>query len=190
MSEKPDFRDLIVDHPSCRASVQKQHMDGALYEDFEALYNSIRTNSIVRVYRPYLLGGAVGGLAKRRNVWAERADRIKNKPDTKNVKIVSIDPPLSGHSLTMFASKQIGDIARGKVGRSKTGRPVEYDFSPEQWEIIGGIWTSRKYGNDPERLAAIKTRVAKWQRVEPRFAKVPGRTTLRNKFGSPHKGRE
>ena len=180
MSAKPDFRDLIVDHPSCRASVQKQHMDGETYEDFESLYNSIRTNSIVRVYRPYLLGGAAGSLTKRRNVWAERADRIKNKPGTKNVKIVSVDPPLSGHRLTMFASKQIGDIARGKAGREKSGRPVEYAFTPEQWEIIEGIWTSRKYANDDARMAAI----------EKRLGKTPGRTLLRNKLGSPHKGRD
>ena len=180
MSGKPDFRDFIVDHPSCRASVQKQHMDGETYEDFEALFNSTRTNSIVRVYRPYLLGGNSGVLTKRRNVWAERADRIKNKPRTKNVKLVSIDPPLSGHRLTMFASKQIGDVARGKAGRSKTGRPPVYEFTAHEWEIIEGIWTSRKFANDDARLAAI----------EKRLGRVPGRTSLRNKLGSPHKGRD
>ena len=74
----------------------------------------------------------------------------------------------------------IGDVARGKAGREKSGRPVEYSFAPEQWEIIEGIWTSRKYANDGARLAAI----------EKRLGKVPGRTLLRNKLGSPHKGRE
>jgi hypothetical protein len=42
-----------------------------------------------------------------------------------------------------------------------------------------GIWANRKYANDGARMAAI----------EKRLGKCPGRTTLRNKFGSPHKGR-
>jgi hypothetical protein len=174
MDKKPDFRDFIVDHPSCRAKVQEQHMDGALYTDFEKFLRSLRATSIARVYRPYLLGGAVGRNDKRRNVWAERADRIK----AKGCKLFSVDPPLTGHKLTMFAAKQIGDIARGKAGHSKKGRPPVYEFTEAEWEIIAGIWTGRKYSNDAARLAAI----------EKRLGKVPGRTLLRNKLGSPHKG--
>jgi hypothetical protein len=176
MSEKTDFRDFVVDHPSCRAKVQEQHMDGATYTDFEALLRSLRPNSVARIYRPYLLGGASGRTDKRRNIWAERADHIK----AKGCKLISIDPPLTGHKLTMFAAKQIGDMARGKAGRSKTGRPPVYEFTPEQWEIIEGIWTSRKWSNDAARMTAI----------EKRLGKCPKRTTLRNKLGSPHKGRE
>lgn len=53
-------------------------------------------------------------------------------------------------------------------------------FSWRQAHILaeaGGIWTSRKYANDGARLAAI----------EKRIGKVPGRTLIRNKLGSPHK---
>jgi len=59
------------------------------------------------------------------------------------------------------------------------GRPPVYEFTETEWEIIGGIWANRKYANDGARMAAI----------EKRLGKCPGRTTLRNKFGSPHKGR-
>ena len=176
MGDKPDYRDFIVDHPACRASVQLEHMDGTPYEDFEKLRRSLRPGSIARVYRPYLLGGGKGQTRTQRKLWVERADAIKSRGN----KLVSFHPPLSGHALAMRAFEEIGNVARGKAGTSKQGRPVEYDFTPEQWEVIGGIWTSRGYKNDKQRLSAIKKR----------FGKTPGRSTLRNKFGSPHKAGE
>jgi hypothetical protein len=39
------------------------------------------------------------------------------------------------------------------------------------------VWFSRRYKNDDERLTAI----------EKRIGSKPGRTWMRNKFGSPHK---
>ena len=175
MAEKPDHRDLIVDCPACRAATQLEFMDGTTYEDFEALRRSVRPGTIVRIYKPFLLGGGKGQTRTQRRIWAERADAIK----AKGGKLASIRPPLTGHALTMRAAEEIGNVARGKAGRSKSGRPIEYDFTAAQWEIIEGIWTSRKYLNDGARLAAIKKRIGN----------APGRTTIRNKLGSPHKGR-
>ena len=57
MGDKPDYRDLIVDCPACRASVQMEHLDGATYKEFEPLLRSVRAGNVVRVYRPFLLGG-------------------------------------------------------------------------------------------------------------------------------------
>lgn len=176
MVDKPDHRDLIVDCPACRASTQLAHMDGTTYEDFEALRRSVRPGTIVRIYKPFLLGGGKGQTRTQRRIWAERADAIK----AKGGKLASINPPLTGHALTMRAAEEIGNIARGKAGKSKSGRPVEYDFTPAQWEIAEGIWQSRRYNNDDDRLDAI----------ERRLGKRPGRSTVRNRLGSPHKGRE
>src|SRR6185312_9029352 len=100
MVDKPDFRDLIVDCKACRAKVQAEFLDGATYTDFEPLLRSVRKGNIVRVYRPFLLGGGKGSTHKQRKVWAERADAIK----CKGGKLVSIDPPLTGAKLAMFAS--------------------------------------------------------------------------------------
>ena len=77
MVDKPDYRDLIVDCPACRATVQAEHLDGATYTEFEPLLRSIRRGSIIRVYRPFLLGGAKGRTDRQRRVWAERS-RLSN----------------------------------------------------------------------------------------------------------------
>jgi len=151
-------------------------MDGTTYTDFAALLRSVRRGSTVRVYRPFLLGGGKGRTDRQRNLWTERADAIKAKGGC----LASINPPLTGYKLIMRAYEEIGNVARGKAGRHKSGRPPEYEFTDHQWEVIAGTWTSRRYANDDERITAIKKR----------FGKSPGRTTLRNKFGSPHKGRD
>jgi len=116
-------------------------MNGTTYTDFEALWRSIRQNSIVRVFSPYLLGGAAGSTRKRRSVWADRADRIKGKE--KGVKLVSIDPPLSGHKLTMTAYEQIGNVARGKAGKPKSGRPTK-SYTEKEMTAITHWWPPRK----------------------------------------------
>src|SRR6185437_96622 len=118
MVDKPDFRDLIVDCPACRGSLQAEYMTGATYADFAPLLRSIRPGSTVRGYRPFLLGGGKGRTDKQRRIWAKRADAIK----AKGGKIASLAPPLTGHRLTMFASEEIGRVARGRAGKTKPGR--------------------------------------------------------------------
>jgi hypothetical protein len=81
--------------------------------------------------------------------------------------------------MLMGAYEDIATAGRA-VAKGRTGRPPVYEFTEAEWEVIGGIWTSRKFGNDAARMAAI----------EKRLGRVPGRTLLRNKLGSPHKGTE
>lgn len=138
MVDKPDFRDLIVDCPACRAKVQAEFLDGATYTDFEPLLRSVRKGNIVRVYRPFLLGGGKGSTHKQRKVWAERADAIK----CRGGKLVSIDPPLTGAKLAMFASVEISNVARGKAGRTKRGRTPKA-FTDAQWATIRKHWPRR-----------------------------------------------
>ena len=155
MSEKPDYRDFIVDHPSCHAKTQTEHLDGTTYTDFVALLRSIRPGSIARVFRPFLLGGAAGSTRKRRATWAERADQIKGK----GAKLVSIDPPLAGHKLTMLAYEQIGNVARGKAGKDKSGRPRK-SYSEAHMKAITHWWPPRKKMTTEASVAKINELIA------------------------------
>ena len=155
MSGKPDYRDLIVDCPPCRKSVQMEHLDGATYKEFEPLLRSVRAGNVVRVYRPFLLGGGTGSTNKQRRIWAERADRIKDRGG----KLASINPPLTGHKLTMRAYEEIGNVARGKAGKSKLGPPRK-EYSDEQWAIIRKHWPRRHGVKVREAVAAINEAIA------------------------------
>lgn len=157
MSGKPDYRDLIVDCPACRKAVQEEYMDGTLYYDFEPWLRSIRATSIGRIYRPFLLGGGKGRTDKQRRIWAERADKVK----AKGAKLMSIQPPLTGHKLTMFAATEISNVARGRAGKTKKGKPPK-EYTEAQWAIIRKHWPRRhgvKVREAVERInEAIKPR--------------------------------
>lgn len=155
MVDKPDFRDLIVDCPACRGKVQEEYLDGTTYKDFEPLLRSVRKGSVVRVYRPFLLGGGKGSTHKQRKVWAERAEAIK----AKGGKLLSIDPALSGPKLTMFASVEISNVARGKAGKAKPGAPRQV-YTDEQWAVFRQHWPRRHGVKVKDAIAAIEKAIA------------------------------
>jgi len=155
MVDKPDFRDLIVDCKACRAKLQAEFLDGSTYTDFEPLLRSVRKGNIVRVYRPFLLGGGKGSTHKQRKVWAERADAIK----CKGGKLASIDPPLTGAKLAMFASVEISNVARGKAGKTKKGKPPK-EYTPEQWAVIRKHWPRRHGVKIREAVETINKAIA------------------------------
>ena len=155
MSTKPDYRDLIVDHPSCRAAPPAEHLDGTTYTKFDELLPSVRVGSIVRVFKPFLLGGAAGQTRTRRKTWADRADAIKDKGG----KLMSIDPPLSGQKLTMLAYEQIGNVARGKAGVSKSGRRKK-SYTVEERRVIEHYWPPRKNTTGIEAVEKINSLIA------------------------------
>ena len=152
MNAKPDYRDLIVDHPSCSAKTQAEHLNGATYTKFDDLLKSVRAGSIVRVLKPYLLGGAAGQTRTRRRLWADRADAIK----AKGGKLESLDPPLTGHRLTMQAYEQIGDVARGKAGTTKKGRKRKI-YLKEHLDVITHYWPPRKNMTTIEAVEKINS---------------------------------
>lgn len=191
MSGKPDYRNYVNPGPKGSRFTKDWQAewlpDGKTYvEDktgkvVEALINSVRPGSIVRVRRLFCLAPWRGSPRKRREAVAARVQTIRDRKGH----IVEAETGLSTKErggcakMLMGAYEDIATAGRA-VAKGRTGRPPKYEFTAEQWEIIGGIWTSRKYGNDAARMAAI----------EKRLGKAPGRTTLRNKFGSPHKGVE
>lgn len=155
MTDRTDYRDLIVDCPACRASVQLEYMGRDTYEDFAALLRSVRPGSVVRVYRPFLLGGAKGRTDKQRRMWAERADAIK----AKGAKLASINPPLTGHMLTMRAYEEIGNVARGKAGKSKSGRPRK-EYTDAHMRVMERYWPPRKGMSGDAAVAKINELIA------------------------------
>ena len=130
-------------------------MDGTVYTEFEPWLRSMRAGSIGRIYRPFLLGGGRGRTDKQRRIWAERADAVKAKGN----KLVSINPPLAGHKLTMRAAEEIGNVARGKAGKFKTGRKRKV-FTPEQMRAIEKHWPRRTGVKIKDAVAAINAAIA------------------------------
>lgn len=195
MSGKPDYRNYVNPGPKgsrFTANWQLEFLpDGETYTEdktgkvVKALIGSVRPGSIVRVRRLFCLApwgkAPKMGPAKRRSVLAERVQRILDAKGS----ILEAETGLSTKErggcakMLMGAYEDIATAGRA-VAKGRTGRPPKYEFSVAEWEVIEGIWTSRKYANDGARLAAI----------EKRLGKVPGRTLLRNKLGSPHKGTE
>lgn len=191
MIGKPDYRNYINPGPKgsrFTAGWQAEYLpDGETYTEdktgrvVEALIGSVRPGSIVRVRRLFCLAPWRGSPRKRREAVAARVQAIRDRKGH----VMEAETGLSTRErggcakMLMGAYEDIATAGRA-VAKGRTGRPPKYTFSETEWEIIAGIWTSRKYANDAARLAAI----------EKRIGKVPGRTLLRNKLGSPHKGAE
>jgi len=190
MSGKPDYRNYINPGPKgsrFTAGWQAEFLpDGETYTEdktgkvIEGLISSVRAGSIVRVRRLFCLGPWKGSPRKRREAVAERVGRILS------IKGASIEETETGRSskergacakMLMGAYEDIASAGRA-IAKGRTGRPPKFNLTPEQWEIAGGIWYARKYTTDNDRLRAIERRLG---------VKI-GRTTMRNRFGSPHGG--
>jgi len=190
MSGKPDYRNYVNAGPKgsrFTANWQAEFLpDGETYTEdktgkvVEALIDSVRPGSIVRVRRLFCLAPWRGSPRKRREAVAARVQAIRDRKGH----VLEAETGLSSKErggcakMLMTAYEDIATAGRA-VAKGRTGRPPVYEFTETEWEIIGGIWANRKYANDGARMTAI----------EKRLGKCPGRTTLRNKFGSPHKGR-
>ena len=188
MSGKPDYRNYVNAGPKgsrFTANWQLEFLpDGETYTEdktgkvVEALIDSVRPGSVVRVRRLFCLAPWRGSPRKRREAVAARVQAIRDRKGHVLEAETGLTTKERGGcaKMLMGAYEDIATAGRA-VAKGRTGRPPKYEFSEAEWEIIAGIWTSRKYANDAARLAAI----------EKRIGKVPGRTLLRNKLGSPHK---
>lgn len=191
MSGKPDYRNYINPGPKGSRFTKDWQAewlpDGETYTEdktgkvAEALIGSVRPRSIVRVRRLFCLAPWRGVPRKRREVLTDRVQEILARKGVIAEAETGLRSDKRGDcaKMLMAAYEDIATAGRA-IAKGRTGRPPKYAFTDAEWEIIGGIWTSRKYANDGARIAAI----------EKRLGKCPGRTTLRNRFGSPHKGTE
>lgn len=139
------FRDYLNDHPACRSSTQAEFLDGTVYREgkgadaFNHLLKSLRKGDTVRVYRPFLLAPAKASPAKKRRIWGERADAIKERGGC----VISIDPPLKGAKLALAAFHEIGRVAQGRAGTGKQGRPKK-SYTDDELRVIDRYWPPRK----------------------------------------------
>lgn len=188
MSGKPDYRNYI--NPGPKGSRQTANWqaeflpDGETYlEDktgtiIDALIGSVRPGSIVRVRRLFCLAPWKGSPRKRREAVAARVEAIRyRKGHILEAEMGRTTAERGGWAAMLMGAYEDIATAGRAIAKGRTGRPPKYEFTEAEWEIIAGIWTSRKYANDPARRAAIETRLGR----------VPGRTLIRNKLGSPHK---
>ena len=185
MSEKQDIRGYInPETPGETEAGQREGMTpGAeIYvEDrrghiVEKLVKSVRRGSIVEVKELHCLAPADGRSDKRRRMLTERIEAIKAAGGV-------IREWATGHvskgrmaRMVMHAYEQIATSGRAR-SRPKTGRPPKWELSAHEHRVIEGIWASRHYTNDDQRLIAIEKNTGK------KFS----RGWLRLKFGSPHK---
>ncbi len=188
MSGKKDYRNYINPGPRgsrFTANWQREFLpDGEMYvEDktgtvVDALIRSVRKGTIVRVRRAFCLAPWTGSPRGRRGLMAARLDAIEAAGGCLLEAETGLRSCMRGerNRLLLNGYEDIAMAGRA-VAKGRTGRPPIYKFTPAEWEIIAGIWTSRKHSNDKARLTAI----------EGRLGKVPGRTLLRTKLGSPHK---
>jgi hypothetical protein len=143
----------------------------------DAFLRSLRSKEIVELEELHYLAPGRGRADKRRRVLDERLAAI----EAKGCVVRETAPGIAAASMTRMALRAYEQIATsGRARRrDKEGRPA-FDATKHEWDVMESVWQSRRYKNDDERLTAIRKRIGK----------SPGRTTLRNRFGSPHKAGE
>jgi hypothetical protein len=181
MSGKRDIRGYVNPFvPGTSAATQLASMppDAEVYTEdktgkkIEALIRSVRKGSLVAVYELYCLAPGIGRAPKRRNILADRMEVIHDAGGC--IEETSGTERAKARRL-LHAYEQIATSGRARK-RDKEGRPAN-PWTTHELDVMETIWFSRRYKNDDERLTAI----------EKRINKRPGRTWIRNKFGSPHK---
>jgi hypothetical protein len=138
MGKKDDFRDFI--NPEWPTGPQLMVLTGETYTDPDAWIRSLRPGSIARVLKPSYLGPRKGRTKTRRAVLTDRMDKI----DRKGIRLVSVDPVLSGNKFLLRAYEEIAD-ARGGVTKGKRGRRAKaMDLDASDWAAIRAHCPPRK----------------------------------------------
>lgn len=181
-----DIRSYVNPHPPRYSrDAQLARVTGEIYvEDrrgkvIDALLQSLRKGSIVEVLELFLLAPVKGHTRTRRRLLTERIEAIKAKGAVIH-EMATFCRSNEGKLPRMMlrAYEQIATSGRAQAKRPTSGRPPK-EYSPHELEVMEGVWQSRRYRNDDERLTAI----------EKRIGKKVGRAWLWHKFGSPKSGK-
>ena len=181
MVEKQDIRSYCNPYPPRHSqAAQAAKLTGELYvEDktgtvIDALIRSVRKGTIVEVTEVGLLAPVKGGPAKRRKLMAERFELIRERGGI-IVELASGQRSV-GRCASMILRGSEFIAKSGQMGNKKgrAGQP-KIEVTAHEDDIMRGIWTSRRYKNDDERLVAIEKRTGRKFR----------RTWLWNRYRSP-----
>ncbi len=168
--------------PGTTEAGQREGMSGEVYVEnrhgtaIDALIQSIRKGSVVAVKELYCLAPGQFRPQKRRRLLAERCQAILERGGS-ILELATGYSSKKGHlpRMLLTAYEQIATSGRARK-RDRTGRPIKHALDKHEREVVEGIWMSRRYQNDDERVTAIEKRIGK--RLK--------RGWLRTHFGSPH----
>lgn len=181
MVEKQDIRSYCNPYPPRHSqAAQTAKLTGVVYTEdktgkqIDALIKSVRKGSIVEVTEVGLLAPVKGGPAKRRKLMAERFELIRERGGI-IVELASGQRSV-GRCASMILRGSEFIAKSGQMGNKKgrAGQP-KIEVTAHEDDIMRGIWTSRRYKNDDERLVAIEKRTGRKFR----------RTWLWNRYRSP-----
>ena len=178
-----DLRSYCNPYPPRHSeAAQKAKLTGELYVEnktgnvIAALILSVRKGSVVEVTEVGLLAPVKGGPAKRRKLMAERFEAIRDRGGI-IVELATGQRSIGKcASMILRGSEFIAKSGRAGGKKGRAGQP-KIPVTPHEDEIMRGIWNSRRYNNDDERLTAIEKRTGR------KFK----RTWLWNRYHSPHK---
>lgn len=190
MVEKQDIRVYVNAHPRFAAAGQLERLQtlgGEIYVEsrsgnvIDSVINSVRKElrSVVAVDELFLLAPADGTSRKRKTELADRIDRIKDRGGIvmeRSSGAISNKPGFAKAFLR--ATEMIANGGRGRAGQHRQGRPAR-EFTKEQLDAMGRIWSSRKYPTRRDATAAVQALGI--------HITTPGLYRL---FGTPERGAE
>lgn len=182
-----DIRSYVNPHPPrFSAAAQLARLTGERYiedrrgKQIDGLIQSVRKGSIVEVLELFLLAPVKGHTRTRRRILTERIEAIKAKGAVIREVATGYESGVGRLPwMLLRAYEQIATSGRAQAKRPTSGRPPK-EYSPHELGVMEGVWQSRRYRNDDERLTAI----------EKRIGKKVGRAWLWHKFGSPKSGKK
>jgi hypothetical protein len=128
---------------------------------YPSLLRSIRKGSVVVVAETFYLAPGAFRPQKRRRLMRERIEELQGAGAVISEWVTSWRSD-KGHLPRMMvqAVERIAQSGRMRKGVNK-GRPPKWKLTPHEKLVIETIWTSRRYGNDDERVVEVVKRTGK-----------------------------
>lgn len=128
---------------------------------FEALLRSVRQGTVVVVAETFYLAPGAFRTDKRRRLMRERVEALQGAGAVISEWVTGWRSD-KGHLPRMIvrAVERLAQSGRMKTRRGQ-GRPPKWELTPHEKLVVETVWTSRRYGNDDERVVEIKKRTGK-----------------------------
>ncbi len=152
--------------PRFSQQAQEAQLGGDIYiEDkkgrqIDGLIRSVRKGSVVHVVELGLLAPITGNPRKRRAVLAQRVEAIRDRGGQIVEVATGHKSPRQLPRMMIRAAEFIATSGRSSGNRDRPGRPG-VELTAQEREIVEGLWTSRRFVNDAQRIEAIEKRIGK-----------------------------